>query len=102
MVGPSVSPAASRPIAADDRPRPDAVVRSTLAERPLPALPRRGYAPISYSTLTGLFCVNAIDRPYNGSNIVGYFFAFDAETGELLWKLNTGAGGVLVTLGVLW
>ena len=27
-----------------------------------------------------------------GSNIAGYFFAFDAETGELLWKFNTGAG----------
>ena len=27
-----------------------------------------------------------------GSNIAGYFFAFDAKTGELLWKFNTGAG----------
>ncbi|MCH7748811.1 MAG: PQQ-binding-like beta-propeller repeat protein [Acidobacteria bacterium] len=27
-----------------------------------------------------------------GSNIAGYFYAFDAETGEELWKFNTGAG----------
>ena len=27
-----------------------------------------------------------------GSNIAGYFFAFDAETGEKLWQFNTGAG----------
>ena len=27
-----------------------------------------------------------------GSNVAGYFFAFDAKTGELLWKFNTGAG----------
>ena len=27
-----------------------------------------------------------------GSNIAGYFFAFDAKTGELLWKYNTGSG----------
>ena len=27
-----------------------------------------------------------------GSNIAGYFMAFDAKTGELLWKFNTGAG----------
>jgi glucose dehydrogenase len=27
-----------------------------------------------------------------GSNIAGYFFAYDAETGEELWKFNTGAG----------
>ena len=28
----------------------------------------------------------------SGSNIAGYFLAFDAKTGELLWKFNTGAG----------
>jgi len=28
----------------------------------------------------------------SGSNIAGYFFAFDAQTGEPLWKFNTGAG----------
>ena len=28
----------------------------------------------------------------SGSNVAGYFFAFDASTGELLWKFNTGAG----------
>jgi glucose dehydrogenase len=27
-----------------------------------------------------------------GSNTAGYFFAFDAKTGDLLWKFNTGAG----------
>jgi glucose dehydrogenase len=27
-----------------------------------------------------------------GSNTAGYFFAFDARTGEPLWKFNTGAG----------
>ena len=27
-----------------------------------------------------------------GSNIAGYFFAFDAKTGALLWKYNTGSG----------
>jgi len=27
-----------------------------------------------------------------GSNIAGYFYAYDAETGEELWKFNTGAG----------
>ena len=27
-----------------------------------------------------------------GSNIAGYFFALDAETGEQLWQFNTGAG----------
>ena len=28
----------------------------------------------------------------SGSNVAGYFFAFDARTGRLLWKFNTGAG----------
>ena len=28
----------------------------------------------------------------SGSNTAGYFFAFDAKTGELLWKFNTGSG----------
>ena len=27
-----------------------------------------------------------------GSNIAGYFYAFDAKKGDLLWKFNTGAG----------
>ena len=27
-----------------------------------------------------------------GSNVSGDFFAFDAKSGELLWKFNTGAG----------
>ena len=27
-----------------------------------------------------------------GSNIAGYFYAFDARKGDLLWKFNTGAG----------
>jgi len=28
----------------------------------------------------------------SGSNEAGYFRAYDAKTGELLWKFNTGAG----------
>jgi len=28
----------------------------------------------------------------SGSNIAGYFLAFDAKTGRQLWKFNTGAG----------
>ena len=28
----------------------------------------------------------------SGSNTAGYFMAFHAKTGELLWKFNTGAG----------
>ena len=28
----------------------------------------------------------------SGSNIAGYFMAFDAKSGEMLWKYNTGAG----------
>jgi len=27
-----------------------------------------------------------------GSNVAGYFFAYDARTGALLWKFNTGSG----------
>ena len=27
-----------------------------------------------------------------GSNTAGYFIAFDARTGEELWRYNTGAG----------
>jgi len=27
-----------------------------------------------------------------GSNVAGYFFAYDAKDGDLLWKFNTGAG----------
>ena len=27
-----------------------------------------------------------------GSNTLGYFYAFDAKTGEMLWRFNTGAG----------
>jgi alcohol dehydrogenase (cytochrome c) len=27
-----------------------------------------------------------------GSNTAGYLFAYDAKTGELLWKFNTGGG----------
>ena len=28
----------------------------------------------------------------SGSNVAGYFFAYDAKTGDLLWKFNTGSG----------
>src|SRR5262249_24304455 len=27
-----------------------------------------------------------------GSNIAGYFYAYDAKTGGLLWEVNSGAG----------
>ena len=27
-----------------------------------------------------------------GSNLAGYFYAYDAKTGDELWKFNTGAG----------
>lgn len=27
-----------------------------------------------------------------GSNIAGYFMAFDAKNGDPLWKFNTGSG----------
>ena len=30
--------------------------------------------------------------PAAGSNTAGYFFAYNAKTGEPLWKFNTGAG----------
>ena len=95
------------------------------------------YAPMAYSTQTGLLYVNAIDQPFDsgrgargvvsafdpstgerawmrifegygqsgpvvtagglvfvgaGSNTAGYFYAYDAATGEELWKFNTGAG----------
>ena len=28
----------------------------------------------------------------SGSNVAGYFYAYDARTGEPLWKFNTGSG----------
>jgi len=28
----------------------------------------------------------------SGSNTAGYFYAFDAKSGDELWKFNTGAG----------
>jgi quinoprotein glucose dehydrogenase len=40
----------------------------------------------SVVTASGIVFVGA------GSNIAGYFYAYDAKTGDLLWKFNTGAG----------
>ena len=40
----------------------------------------------SVSTAGGLLFVGA------GSNVAGYFYAYDAKTGEPLWKFNTGSG----------
>jgi quinoprotein glucose dehydrogenase len=40
----------------------------------------------SVATAGGLVFVGS------GSNVAGYFFAFDAKSGRLLWKFNTGAG----------
>ena len=36
----------------------------------------------------------------SGSNIAGYFMAFDAKSGELLWKYNTGRRSVLFAIHV--
>ena len=38
------------------------------------------------ATSSGLLFVGS------GSNTAGYFYAYDAKTGEELWKFNTGAG----------
>ena len=61
------------------------------------------YAPISYSPLTGLLYVNAIDRPYNGGRGAdGYFSAYDPTTGELVWRQifeGYGQAGSVVTAG---
>jgi alcohol dehydrogenase (cytochrome c) len=40
----------------------------------------------SVVTASGLVFVGS------GSNTAGYFMAFDAKTGELLWRFNTGSG----------
>ena len=41
-------------------------------------------------------CAAVVRRRYvdvgAGSNEAGYFYAYDAKTGEELWKFNTGAG----------
>ena len=49
-----------------------------------PVLNRDKPAPLI--TASGLAFVGT------GSNTAGYFFAYDAKSGELLWKFNTGAG----------
>lgn len=61
------------------------------------------YGPISYSPLTGLLYVNAIDSPYqSGRPPQGYFSAYDPTTGELVWRQTFegyGQAGSVVTAG---
>jgi alcohol dehydrogenase (cytochrome c) len=63
------------------------------------------YGPLSYSPLTGLLYVNAIDQPTNsGRGPKGYFSAFDPTTGELVWQQSFegyGQAGSVVTSGGL-
>jgi quinohemoprotein ethanol dehydrogenase len=63
------------------------------------------YGPVTYSPLTGLLYVNAVDSPMNsGRPPRGYFSAFDPTTGELVWQ-NTfdgfGQAGAVLTAGGL-
>lgn len=63
------------------------------------------YGPVTYSPLTGLLYVNAVDSPMNsGRPPRGYFSAFDPTTGELAWQ-NTfdgfGQAGAVLTAGGL-
>ena len=61
------------------------------------------YAPLAYSSQTGLLYVNAIDEPTNaGRPARGYFSAFDPTTGELVWQQifeGYGQAGSVVTAG---
>lgn len=61
------------------------------------------YAPIAYSSDTGLLYVNAIDQPFNsGRGAKGYFSAYDPTTGELIWRQifeGYGQAGAVVTKG---
>lgn len=61
------------------------------------------YAPIAYSSDTGLLYVNAIDQPFNsGRDAKGYFSAYDPTTGELIWRQifeGYGQAGSVVTKG---
>jgi quinohemoprotein ethanol dehydrogenase len=61
------------------------------------------YAPIAYSSDTGLLYVNAIDQPFNsGRGAKGYFSAYDPTTGELIWRQifeGYGQAGAVVTRG---
>jgi glucose dehydrogenase len=61
------------------------------------------YAPIAFSSDTGLLYVNAIDQPFNsGRGAKGYFSAYDPTTGELIWRQifeGYGQAGAVVTKG---
>jgi quinohemoprotein ethanol dehydrogenase len=63
------------------------------------------YSPISYSPLTGLLYVAAIDSPVNsGRPARGYFSAYDPSNGELAWRQifeGYGQAGSVVTAGGL-
>lgn len=63
------------------------------------------YAPISYSSQTGLLYVNAVDSP-SGVNrpAHGYFSAWDPKTGDMVWQKTFegwGQAGSVVTAGGL-
>jgi quinohemoprotein ethanol dehydrogenase len=63
------------------------------------------YGPLSYSPLTGLLYVNAVDSPLGARRPArGYFSAFDPATGELAWQQTFdgwGQAGSVVTAGGL-
>lgn len=66
------------------------------------------YGPLSYSPLTGLLYVTAIDSPFGVTNRPpkGYVSAYDPTTGELVWrKIFDGwaqAGSVVTASGLLF
>lgn len=66
------------------------------------------YGPMSYSPLTGLLYVTAIDSPFGAVNRPpkGYVSAYDPATGELVWrKIFDGwaqAGSVVTASGLLF
>jgi alcohol dehydrogenase (cytochrome c) len=61
------------------------------------------YGPLSYSPITRLLYVAAIDAPFNVSRpAMGYFSAFDPGTGEMVWQQKFegyGQAGSVVTAG---
>jgi quinohemoprotein ethanol dehydrogenase len=65
------------------------------------------YGPLSYSPLTGLLYVSAIDSPFGATRAPkGYISAYDPTTGELVWrKIFEGwaqAGSVVTAGGLLF
>lgn len=66
------------------------------------------YGPMSYSPLTGLLYVTAIDSPFGAGDRPpkGYVSAYDPSTGELVWqKIFDGwaqAGSVVTSSGLLF